>query len=98
MKKPLESKKKNRVVNFQDIVVTDLDGKELRFDVSKSLGNHIYQTTGDLGMLDFAMTIHKTGQAEITAEQKDKLITVINAPECPFLAIVKKKVLDLLEA
>ncbi|MFV0377124.1 MAG: hypothetical protein ACK5JD_07435 [Mangrovibacterium sp.] len=98
MKKPLELKKKSQVVNFHNIVVTDLDGKELRFDVSKSLSNHIYQTTGDLGMLDFAMTMHKTGQAEISDEQKDKLVAVIKAPECPFLAVVKKEILNLLES
>jgi hypothetical protein len=34
-------------INFRNIKVKDLDGNELSYDVSKSLGNFIYKVTPD---------------------------------------------------
>lgn len=89
--------KKTNVVNFSNLIITDLEGKELKFDVSKTLGNHIYQTTGDLGMLEVAQAIYKNGEIELTDQVKAGLAEVVNNPQFPFLAVVKKKLLEELE-
>ncbi|MCW0484072.1 hypothetical protein [Gaoshiqia sediminis] len=92
-----KTEKKTKEVNFSNLIITDLDGKELKFDVSKTLGNHIYQTTGDLGMLEVAQTIYKKGEVELTEQVKTGLTEVVNNPQFPFLAVVKKKLLEELE-
>lgn len=92
-----KTEKKTKVVSFSNLIITDLDGKELKFDVSKTLGNHIYQTTGDLGMLEVAQDIYKNGEIEITEQVKAGLNEVVNNPQFPFLAVVKKKILEMLE-
>ena len=94
MKKVTESKPVT--IDFRKIVTSDLEGKELNFDISKSFANHVYQTTGDLGMLEVAQTIYKTGEIELT-EVKQGLIEVVNSPQFPFLAIVKKRLLEMIE-
>lgn len=88
---------KPTMINFRQVEITDLKGEKMRFDVSKSLGNHIYQTTSDLGMLEVAQSIYKTGNVELSDEARQGLIKVVQDPGFPFLAVVKKWLLEQLE-
>jgi hypothetical protein len=92
----IKEAKKALVVDFTKIETTDLAGHQLKFDVSKSLGNYIYQTTGDLGMFELAQKIYKEGKAEINDEIKGGLIAVLKGPQCPFVALVKTKLIEML--
>ena len=41
-------------IDFRKIEVTDIEGNKSTFDISKELGNTIYQKTADLGELELA--------------------------------------------
>lgn len=85
-------------MNFKNVKVTNLEGESVNFDVAKGVGNYIYQRTGDLGMLDAAREIYKTGKAELTDEQRTEIIGLIKDRSCPFIAIVKEQIINSLEA
>ena len=83
-------------IDFRKITVKDLDGNELVYDVSKSLGNFIYKVTPDLGMFQFAQEMYNKGEVEIPEELKEQLKAIISHPQCPFIAMVKQEILNLL--
>lgn len=84
-------------INFRNIKVKDLDGNELSYDVSKSLGNFIYKVTPDLGMFQLAQRMYNEGEVEIPEELKEQLVRIISHPQCPFIAIVKQNILEQLK-
>ena len=84
-------------MNFKNVKVKDLEGRAISIDVSKNFANFIYQTTGDLGMLEVAQEIYKIGEAELTADQKTEIKQILEHPQCPFVAIVKRELLNLLK-
>lgn len=83
-------------IDFRKITVKDLDGNELVYDVSKSLGNFIYKVTPDLGMFQLAQSMYNDGEIEIPDELKGQLIVIISHPQCPFIAIIKQKIIEIL--
>ena len=93
-KEVVEAKPIALKINFSNIASKDLDGKDMNFNISKSLGNHIYKTTGELGELDLAMRIYKGGVVELSEQEKSVIERVMQGPQCPFVAFVKKAVLD----
>ena len=56
-------------IDFRKIEVKDIEGKENSLDISKMLGNAIYQKTSDLGELELAQNIYKNGEVELSPEQ-----------------------------
>lgn len=56
-------------INFKKITVTDIDGNNSIVDVSKELGNAIYNHTQDIGELDFAREIYHKGEIDLSIEQ-----------------------------
>ena len=56
-------------IDFRKIQVKDIEGKENSLDISKMLGNAIYQKTSDLGELELAQNIYKNGEVELSPEQ-----------------------------
>jgi len=83
-------------IDFKNIKVKDLDGNEMIYDVSKSLGNFIYKVTPDLGMFQFAQSMYNNGIVEMSDELKRQLVEILSLPQCPFIAIVKQKIIDIL--
>lgn len=83
-------------IDFRKITVKDLDGNELTYDVSKSLGNFIYKVTPDLGMFQLAQSMYNKGEVEIPEQLKEQLKAIISHPQCPFIAMVKQEILNLL--
>ena len=56
-------------IDFRKIEVTDIEGNKSTFDISKELGNTIYQKTADLGELELAQRIYKNGEVELSTER-----------------------------
>ncbi len=84
-------------MNLKEIKITDLDGQETVFDASKILGNYIYTSTGDLGMLEVAQDIYKTGTAKLNKKQKEEIIASLKSPRCNILAALKKEIIAQLK-
>lgn len=57
------------IIDFRKIEVTDLEGNKSTFDVRKELGNTIYNSTTDLGELEFAQEVYKHGEVEVDSEK-----------------------------
>ena len=60
-------------IDFRNIEVTDLEGNKSTSDVSKELGNIIYNNTTDLGELEFAQEVYKHGEVECRFSKGGKL-------------------------
>lgn len=60
-------------VDFRKIQLKDIEGGIVPFDMSKVLGNTIYQKTRDLGELELAQDIYKNGEVELTPEQAERI-------------------------
>lgn len=60
-------------VDFRKIQLKDIEGGIVPFDMSKVLGNTIYQQTRDLGELELAQNIYKNGEVELTPEQAERI-------------------------
>ena len=56
-------------VDFRKVTTRALDGTEQEWDISKELGNTIYQKTADLGELELARRIYLDGEVDLTGEQ-----------------------------
>ena len=82
-------------IDFRKIEVTDLEGNKSTFDVSKELGNTIYNTT-DLGELEFAQEAYKHGEVEVDSEKAEIVRKYMEVGR--FFARIKKGVFDLLDS
>lgn len=60
-------------VDFRKMQLKDIEGGVVPFDMSKVLGNTIYQQTRDLGELELAQNIYKNGEVELTPEQAERI-------------------------
>lgn len=60
-------------IDFRKIQLKDIEGGIVPFDMSKVLGNTIYQKTRDLGELELAQDIYKNGEVELTPEQAERI-------------------------
>jgi hypothetical protein len=60
-------------IDFRTIQVKDIEGNIVPFDISKVLGNTIYQKTTDLGELELAQQIYKNGEVELSTEQAERI-------------------------
>ena len=83
-------------MKLKEIKLKDLDGQETIFDASKILGNYIYTSTGDLGMLEVAQDIYKKGEADLTPEQKAQVIELLKSPRCGIIAVLKQEIIKQL--
>ena len=59
------------IIDFRKIEVTDLEGNKSTFDVRKELGNTIYNSTTDLGELEFAQEVYKQGEVGVDSEKEE---------------------------
>lgn len=56
--------------DFRKVPVESIEGKVENIDFSKNLGNAIYQQSKDLGEVELARQMYKTGQINLTPENK----------------------------
>ena len=81
-------------IDFRKIGIKGIDGKIQSYDLSKELGNVIFQNTKDIGELDFARDIYHKGEVDITKEQAQ---AIKNYVETQFKAFVKEAIFPALE-
>lgn len=55
-----------------------VDGSFVEKDVSKEIANLVYQSATDIGMLDIAMTLYKTGEVEMDENQKQMFRNIVD--------------------
>lgn len=89
--------KKGRVIDFRNIEVEDLTGNIQKFDISKAFGNYLYTSTGDIGMFEVARKIYHEGKIELTEHFEKELIGILNDPKCPFIAVLKVKLIEMIK-
>lgn len=82
-------------IDFRNIQVKDIEGNNSTFDISKMLGNAIYQKTADLGELELAQNIYKNGEVELSPEQVESIRKYVKNN---FVAIVQIAVNEALSA
>lgn len=81
-------------IDFRNIEVVTLNGESRVFDIPKELGNAIFTKTMDLGELELARDIYKSGEVEIDEAQGAILSRYIR--EC-FLAFIQEAVCPQLD-
>ncbi|WP_276878999.1 hypothetical protein [Bacteroides heparinolyticus] len=90
-------------IDFRKIKVKDIEGKETIMDLSKNIGNSIFNNTPDIGEYEFSKDIYLNGEVEITEERAAivrKYMEVgvnINGEKFPYLAYVKVAVNEALD-
>ena len=82
-------------IDFRKIQVKDIEGNIVPFDISKMLGNTIYQKTADLGELELAQNIYKNGEVELLPEQAERIKEYVKTN---FVAVVQIAVNEALSA
>ena len=92
-----QTEKQPLIIDFRKVEIEDLTGQKQTYDVSESLGNYIYRTTGDLTMFEACRIIHAKGTLEISEPVRRGLTELLRDPNCPFLAAVKVELLGKLE-
>ena len=70
-----------------------VDGSFIEKDLSKEIANLLYQNVNDIGMLDIAMTLYKTGEVEMDENQKEIFKNIVDQN---IKAFVKKAIFKLL--
>lgn len=80
-------------IDFRKIQVKDIEGTIITFDISKVLGNTIYQKTADLGELELAQNIYKNGEVELAPEQAERIKEYVRTN---FVAVVQIAVNEIL--
>lgn len=82
-------------IDFRTIQVKDIEGNNSTFDISKMLGNAIYQKTADLGELELAQQIYKNGEVELSPEEVERIKEYVKSN---FVAVVQVAVNEALSS
>lgn len=82
-------------IDFRTIQVKDIEGNNSTFDISKMLGNAIYQKTADLGELELAQQIYKNGIVELSPEEAERIKEYVKSN---FVAVVQVAVNEALSS
>lgn len=82
-------------IDFRTIQVKDIEGNNSTFDISKMLGNAIYQKTADLGELELAQQIYKNGLVELSPEEAERIKEYVKSN---FVAVVQVAVNEALSS
>lgn len=80
-------------MNLKNIQIEMVDGSFIEKDLSKEIANLLYQNVNDIGMLDIAMTLYKTGEIEMDDNQKQIFRSIVDQN---VKAFVKKAIFKLL--
>lgn len=81
-------------MNIEKITVTNIDGSKTEIEFAKHLAQLIYQNTGEISELNFALELFKTGEVEPTPEN---LALVDSYVDAHFKAVIKLGWRDLKE-
>ncbi|WP_294591648.1 hypothetical protein [uncultured Bacteroides sp.] len=81
-------------IDFRKIETQDIEGNKAYINISKELGNAIYNKTADIGELELAREIYKQGEIEVDAEKASIIDKYVNET---FLAFVKESICPVLD-
>ena len=80
-------------MNLKNLQIEMVDGSFIEKDLSKEIANLLYQNVTDIGMLDIAITLYKTGEVEMDENQKQIFKDIVDQN---IKAFVKKAIFKLL--
>lgn len=80
-------------MNLKNLQIEMIDGSFIEKDISKEIANLLYQNVNDIGMLDIAMTLYKTGEVEMDDQQKQIFRQIVDQH---VKAFIKKAIFKLL--
>lgn len=84
--------------NFKKITVEVAFDRFEELDIARQLGNFIHANTNDIGLDDVAREIyHSEGETDVSEEYARMIRALISDRKCPFLAAVKKAVINILD-
>lgn len=94
-KKLKEETKEMKTVDFRKVTLRDVEGKCIEADISKWIGNYLYENTADIAEMDFAKKLYYEGEVELT-EEKAGFIREAVCQSASMKAKVKVAVTELL--
>ena len=65
-------------IDFRKISVTQIDGTKKQMDLSKPVGNLIFEQTGDIGEMDLAKKIYYDGKIALLPQQLESIRLIIS--------------------
>ena len=65
-------------IDFRKISVTQIDGTKKQMDLSKPVGNLIFEQTGDIGEMDLAKKIYYDGKIGLLPQQLESIRLIIS--------------------
>ena len=81
-------------VNFKELVITDIEGKEQKIDISKLLGNQLYMEGQDIEACELGKRIYfAEGDVELT----DKEATIVKQAMQRYSYLVRTAVETILK-
>lgn len=81
-------------IDFRNIIIKDIDGKENTVDISKELATILYNISVSTEALDKAKQLKETGKMEVNTDMKDVIKQVVTNN---FYAVVQIAVNELLD-
>lgn len=81
-------------MNFANIQLKDIEGRDVPHELNKVVGNLIYIGTKDLGFLDKAQAIYRGEDVELTDDELKEVRRVIDASQLS--AFARKAIIDSL--
>lgn len=98
MEKKCETIQKKKLIQFCDIVPTDVDGKPTPIpNLHKTIANIIHARTQSCDMLDIAMEINRGKAVELTPAQGVEILSCLNDPKAGMYARIRIAVEQFLE-
>jgi len=83
------------IYDFSKVILTDLEGKEMKGGISKPLGTSLYGlAVKDLELTEKAKAIYNGLEIELESKQLEVLKEVVTNPQAGFVAFAQKAILD----
>jgi len=84
--------------DFSKIELKDIHGKVIKkANVHKTVGNLIYNTTRDLGLLETAQAVYKGGKVELDKTEVVEIERIIDDPNSAVLAFARKAIHEYID-
>ncbi|WP_278719457.1 hypothetical protein [Bacteroides caecimuris] len=82
-------------IDFRKISVLKIDGTKEQMDLSKPVGNLIFEQTGDIGEMDLAKKIYYEGEVALQSQQLESIRLIIS--QAQIKAYLKVPLLEALK-
>jgi len=84
----------NMQIDFRKIPVLKIDGSKEQTDLSKPVGNLIFDQTGDISEMDLAKKIYYEGEVNLSPDQLESIRSIIS--QTKIKAYIKVSLLEAL--